>query len=204
MTKDFYKYDLHDSVIEKIEINCNNTVLHIDCDGLKLKITCRETVGIEGLCMWEDDVISGAWLGEAEDFELPFLKNIKNARPTYGKEEQNPVRKGLLDLSVELANDTFFHVYCYCVDVENNFPDTLDGAKVFFWAQLPEKETLYYEDGGVWAEIAYYAICKYKNLETCYLFKCDGNFEVRSDWDFLSENDCKNVFGGEDLNWISK
>ena len=29
MIGDFYNYDFHDSVIEKIEINCNTTIIYI-------------------------------------------------------------------------------------------------------------------------------------------------------------------------------
>jgi hypothetical protein len=130
MIEDFYKYDFHDGVIEKIEINCNETVLYIDMDGTKTKITCRDTVGVTNLCMWEDDEISDIVLNKVEDFSLPFLENIKKFHPTYREAGQNPIREGLLDLAVELANNITFHIYCYNVDVKGGFPDYIDGAKV--------------------------------------------------------------------------
>ena len=115
--ENFYKYDFHDSVLEKIEVNCNKTVMYIDMDGSKIKIICRETVGITNLCMWEDDEIYDATLRKVEDFSVTFLENIKNAHPVYKEAEQNPIRKGLLDLAVELANNIIFHIYCYKTEV---------------------------------------------------------------------------------------
>ncbi len=199
MTENFYKYDLHDAVIEKIEINSNKTVLHIDSDGLKIKIICSDTVGITNVCMWEDDIIFGARLSVAEDFSIPFLQNIKGA---HGSD--SPVLEGMLDLAIELTNNIVFHVYCYGVNVETEFPDELDGAKVLFWARLPEKETLYYTDGRVWSEIEYYAICKYEKDKSYYLFKCDSCFEVESDSLFDSVEECKNAFDRKKMAWISK
>jgi len=199
MIEEFYNYDFHDAVIEKIEINSNKTVVHVDSDGLKIKIICSDTVGITNICMWEDDIIFDAKLSRVEDFSHTFLQNVKNA---HGNDAS--VCEGLLDLAVELTNNIVFHVYCYGVNVETEFPDELDGAKVLFWARLPEKETLYYTDGRVWAEIGYYAICKYEKDKSYYLFKCDACLEVQSDSIFDSEEECKNAFDREKLIWISK
>ncbi|MBQ7291720.1 MAG: hypothetical protein IJW76_08380 [Clostridia bacterium] len=119
MVSNFYNYDFHDAVIEKIEINGNETVLHIDfdSDGLKAKIICRETVGITNLCMWEDNEIYNATLRKVEDFSVSFLENIKNMHPVYKEVCQNPIREGLLDLAVELTNNMIFHIYCYKTEV---------------------------------------------------------------------------------------
>ncbi len=199
MKGNFYRYDFHDAVIEKIEINSNKAVLHIDSDGLKIKIICSDTVGITNICMWEDDIIYDARLSVAEDFSLPFLQNIKGA---HGSD--SPVLEGMLDLAIELTNNIVFHIYCYGVNAETECPDELDGAKVLLWSRLPEKETLYYSDGRVWAEIEYYAICKYEKDNGYYLFKCDARFEVQSDSIFDSVEECKNAFYNGNLIWISK
>ncbi|MBQ8447645.1 MAG: hypothetical protein IJX27_01780 [Clostridia bacterium] len=204
MTKDFYKYDFHDAVIEKIEINCNETVLYIDMDGTKTKIICRDTVGVTNLCMWEDDEIYDARLNKVEDFSLPFLENIKKSHPTYGEAGQNPVRDGLFDLAVELANNIVFHIYCYSVDVKSEFPNYLDEAKVISDAELETPETLYYTDGDIWCKIYYYAICKYEKYDSYYLFGCTEDFSVESDDAFESVEECKSAFSEKNLNWILK
>ena len=117
MIEDFYKYSFHDAVIEKIEINCNETVLYVDMDGTKTKIICRDTVGIINICMWEDDEIYDARINKVEDFSLPFLENVKKSHPAYSETGQNPVKEGLLDLAVELVNNVIFHIFCYGIEI---------------------------------------------------------------------------------------
>ena len=194
----------HDAVIEKIEINCNETVLYVDMDGRKTKIICRDTVGITNLCMWEDDEIYGVKLNKVEDFSLPFLENIKKSHPTYSEAGQNPIREGLFDLAVELTNNIVFHVYCYSVDAETEFPDELDGAKVVCYAELKTPETLYYADGKPWCEIYYYAVCKREKDSGYYLFGCTKDFFVENDSLWKSIEECKNAICKENLTWISK
>ena len=115
MREDFYKYDLHDACVEKIEINSNSTVLYVDADGLKMKIICADTVGVTNICMWEDDIICNAKLSKVEEFSIPFLCEVKKA---HGAGNENPVKKGLLDLSVEFVNNIVMHIYCYNVEIE--------------------------------------------------------------------------------------
>jgi hypothetical protein len=113
--KDFCEYDLHDACVEKIEINSNKTVLHVDADGLKMKIVCSDTVGVTDICMWEDDIIYDVKLSEVKDFSVLFLSEVKKA---HGASNKSTVKKGLLDLSVELVNNIAMHIYCYNLEVE--------------------------------------------------------------------------------------
>jgi hypothetical protein len=204
MIGDFYNYDFHDSVIEKIEINCNTTIIYIDMDGRKAKIICRDTAGVTNLCMWEDDEIYDVKLSKVEDFALPFLQEIKNMHTEYKEAGQNPIREGILDLSAEISNNVVFHIYCYDVDVEMGFPDELDGAKVICYAELETPEALYCADGALWCEIYYYAICRYEKHGGYYVFGCTQDFSVESDDVFDSLEECKSAFLEKKLNWILK
>ena len=47
-----------------------------------------------------------------------------------------------------------------------------------------------YPDGEVAAFIRYLAICKYDEDDLCYLFCCDENYEVVSDWLHTSIQEC--------------
>ena len=37
--------------------------------------------------------------------------------PAYEEATQNPIKEGLMDLAVELANNVIFHVYCYGIEI---------------------------------------------------------------------------------------
>ena len=199
MVEDFCNYDFHDAVIEKIEINSNKTILHIDADGRKVRIICNDTAGVTDICMWEDDIIFDVNISHVKGVLNPFLQNIRKA---HGSD--SPICEGLLDLAVELTNNIVFHIYCYGVDVETEFPDELDGAKVLCYAELETPETLYYTDGDIWCKIYYYAICKYEKYDSYYLFGCTEDFSVESDDAFESVEECKSAFSEKNLNWILK
>ena len=92
MVEDFCNYDFHDAVIEKIEINSNKTILHIDADGRKVRIICNDTVGVTDICMWEDDIIFDVNLSRVKGVLNPFLQNIRKA---HGSD--SPICEGLLD-----------------------------------------------------------------------------------------------------------
>ncbi|APW61079.1 hypothetical protein [Paludisphaera borealis] len=67
-------------------------------------------------------------------------------------------------------------------------PLQLDGSNVLFWTEsrLGRFHTIPYgadpADIGV-ISVAAMAICRYPDVGPYYLFKCDRNWEVVSDWD---------------------
>ena len=129
---DFFKYCWHDGDIEKIEISSNQliiTVLHDDYDN-PIIIRCYDVVGLTNLCMWEDTIINKATL-EYVTHELPqFLEQVRDAHLLEGTFCDNqPIKKYLLCLSIELMNNIVFNIYCYDVEVNNISPlNTGDGS----------------------------------------------------------------------------
>lgn len=111
---EFSQYFWHDSTIEKIELTSEQLIISVRFDDdTSAEIICRRVAGVDHLCMWEDDTIANAQIREVSDFNTPFLREIASGHPVYQNPENNPVREGLLDLSIELTNNITFHVYCY-------------------------------------------------------------------------------------------
>jgi hypothetical protein len=62
----------------------------------------------------------------------------------------------------------------------------LGGAEIIAISELGEYGHIIIDDTSETIDVAYLAICKYKNSDTVYLFLCDKNFSVENDWDFES------------------
>lgn len=121
LADNFNQYDWHDSIIQKIEIRDSSVNLLIsldDANSTSVSVKCSAVVGITNICMWEDNIINCVNINTVSDFSNPFLSEIRANHPVYDNEINAPVRKGLLDLSITLANNITFHIYCYNVDIE--------------------------------------------------------------------------------------
>ena len=70
------------------------------------------------------------------------------------------------------------------------FPKILDGAEVLFYTEKADFGNMHYTTGEIAAYFRYLAICKYENKEGYYLFKCNENIEVESDFLFDSIKEC--------------
>ncbi len=62
------------------------------------------------------------------------------------------------------------------------FPSELDGAVVLFYTPKGDYGTIKYTNGEIADYYRYFAICKYANDDNCYLFCCNENYDVVSDW----------------------
>lgn len=62
----------------------------------------------------------------------------------------------------------------------------LGGAEIIAISELGEYGHIIIDGTSETIDVAYLAICKYKNSDTVYLFLCDKNFSVENDWDFES------------------
>lgn len=115
----FYDFCWHDSEILKIEVVWNKVILFLSNDlyASPLRIVCNEVVGFTDLCMWEDTTVYSAKICEVNDNITPFLDKIRRSH-SYKGNNYEPIRKGLMNLSVELTNDIVFNIYCYEILVE--------------------------------------------------------------------------------------
>ena len=130
MNNNFYNYDFADGSIESINIDYDRVELSIDLDVTQqsgapekqpIKLICSEVVGLTDLCMWEDTIIFGAELKEISDKNTPFLAKVFGIYPIENTSQffDKPLKEGLLDLAIEMANHITFHIYCYDVGIEN-------------------------------------------------------------------------------------
>lgn len=88
------------------------------------------------------------------------------------------------------------------------FPDKLDGAKVIMHTPEGDYGSSPSWDGEKLERIAFVAICKYDRENCYYLFHCNADFEVLSDFSWFSVEECKriaaNSYGIREDSWISK
>ena len=71
------------------------------------------------------------------------------------------------------------------------FPTELDGADVLYYTPRGDYGAIKHPDGNVADYYHYLAICKYPKDDNYYLFCCNENYEVVSDWMAGSIEDCK-------------
>ena len=62
------------------------------------------------------------------------------------------------------------------------FPIELDGARVLYYTQQDNYGAIRYPNGEIADYYHYLAICKYAKEKAYYLFCCNENYEVVSDW----------------------
>lgn len=87
------------------------------------------------------------------------------------------------------------------------FPMELDGAKVLYYTPKGNYGALKYSNGDISDYYHYLAICQYPDDHHYYLFCCNENYEVVSDWvDSSIENCMKNaaLSHNERLIWKNK
>ena len=87
------------------------------------------------------------------------------------------------------------------------FPDILDGAKVLFFSIKDDYGVMFDTEGNEIAQIKYFAICRYDDSDEYYLFKCNDEYEVESDFLCDSIEMCMNIASdsyGEKIIWVEK
>ena len=76
---------------------------------------------------------------------------------------------------------------------DSMFPTELDGATVLFYTPQGDYGAIKYPNGEVADYYHYLAICKYLKDNNYYLFCCNENYEVVSDWMDSSIENCMKV-----------
>ena len=87
------------------------------------------------------------------------------------------------------------------------FPDKLDNAKVLFFTSRGDYGTRYLTNGEEWFHACYLAICQYEDSPEYYLFECNEDFEVESDYDCESAEACMALaenLSSRKIEWHSK
>ena len=85
------------------------------------------------------------------------------------------------------------------------FPTELDHAKVLYYTPQDDYGAIYYPNGEVADYYHYLAICTYSQKDEYYLFCCDENYEVVSDYYDSSIENCMKVAARshkENICWI--
>ena len=86
------------------------------------------------------------------------------------------------------------------------FPETLDNAHVLYFTPQASYGTVCFTTGKIADHICYLAICKYENDNNYYLFGCDSNYDVVSDYPWCSVEECMRVASSSydcDISWIA-
>lgn len=73
------------------------------------------------------------------------------------------------------------------------FPTELDGAKVLYYTPQGDYGRIEYPNGEIADYYRYLAICKYIKDNGFYLFCCNENYEVVSDWPEEDIESCMKV-----------
>ena len=85
------------------------------------------------------------------------------------------------------------------------FPAELDNAKVLYYTPYDDYGAIKYPNGEVADYYHYLAICSYSKDDEYYLFCCNENYEVVSDWLDSSIEKCMEVAASsykENIQWI--
>ncbi len=85
------------------------------------------------------------------------------------------------------------------------FPAELDNAKVLYYTPQDDYGVIRYPSGEVADYYRYLAICTYSRDGEYYLFCCNENYEVVSDWPEHSIEKCMEVAASsykENIQWI--
>lgn len=81
------------------------------------------------------------------------------------------------------------------------FPEKLDNANVLYFTDKGCYDTIRYTDGRIYDYIFYLAICTYDNDDGFYLFGCNANKEVISDYLCNTIEECMNIY--QNIEWRS-
>ena len=88
---------------------------------------------------------------------------------------------------------------------DSMFPAELDNAKVLYYTPYDDYGAIKYPNGEVANYYHYLAICSYSRDDEYYLFCCNENYEVVSDWIDSSIEKCMEVAASsykENIQWI--
>ena len=88
---------------------------------------------------------------------------------------------------------------------DSMFPAELDNAKVLYYTPYDDYGAIKYPNGEVADYYHYLAICSYSRDDEYYLFCCNENYEVVSDWIDSSIEKCMEVAASsykENIQWI--
>jgi len=85
------------------------------------------------------------------------------------------------------------------------FPLELNNAKVLYYTPEDDYGAIEYPNGEIADYYRYLAICQYPNSKEYYLFCCNKNYHVVSDWPDSSIEDCMKIAASsykESIIWI--
>ena len=85
------------------------------------------------------------------------------------------------------------------------FPTELDNAKVLYYTPHDNYGAIRYPNGEIADYYHYLAICTYSKNDEYYLFCCNENYEVVSDWFDSTIEKCMEVAASsykENIQWI--
>ena len=85
------------------------------------------------------------------------------------------------------------------------FPTQLDGANVLMYSRKGDYGVVKYENGEPYDSLSYYAIAQYAADSSYYLFGCNSAFDVISDYQCGSIDECKNIvtLHGHTVRWFN-
>lgn len=120
----FYDVDWADSEIDQIQIEYDRLVLKVWNDTLQkeLFMICTGLAGISHLLIWDDTSIYGASLYPVVDESEEFVQTLYNVYDRDFDYCGRSLKNGLLELKIELSNQTSFSIYCQKVEIVESLP----------------------------------------------------------------------------------
>ena len=117
----FYSIDWADSNIDKIVIEYDCAKLFIFNDTLQRNVcvSCTGFIGLNNLCMWDDQIIDTASIHQIQDGDTsPFIQTVFTAYDKDFNYGERWLNRGILELRIKLVNGIAFSIYCQQINVE--------------------------------------------------------------------------------------
>lgn len=108
------KFDFADAELKNIYISNDNIKISISLDDDKktnLEIDCRNAIGMDNLCMWDDtyiDNLSVVLINDPDEYLKKVFKSY-DVNADYGKRS---LRNPIFDIQITLINNITCHIYC--------------------------------------------------------------------------------------------
>ena len=110
-----------DSDIEKIIIEFNKLKMFVFNDFLQknVVVVCNNFIGMDNFCIWDDTIISQLHMKKIDTTEMSRFAMLSHYDLNFDYGNRY-LSDGMIDISVELTNQTVFHIYCQNVMIEIN------------------------------------------------------------------------------------
>lgn len=114
---DIKDFCLHDSQIDSIKIEYNKLELILGLaeewnNTNRIKITCDGFIGINNLCIFDDDIIKNCNISKVYSADNNFLKKVYKAYDVNYTYDNRKLSEGIIKISFELTNNIIFDIYC--------------------------------------------------------------------------------------------